>query len=71
MTKTDKVVVILLRYLLGIPGLLALVAVFLPLSWMVAIHHWLGLGRCQPPRSWNTWPARLRLSTPSLALSAW
>ena len=44
MTKTDKVLVILLRYFLGIPGLFALVAVFMPLSWMVATHRWLGLG---------------------------
>ena len=44
MTRRDKVLVILLRYLLGIPGLLALVAVFMPLSWMAATHRWLGLG---------------------------
>jgi hypothetical protein len=44
MTKADKVLVILLRYLLGIPGLFALVGVFMPLSWMVATHRWLGLG---------------------------
>jgi hypothetical protein len=44
MTKSDKVLVILLRYLLGIPGLFALVAVFMPLSWMDAAHRWLGLG---------------------------
>jgi hypothetical protein len=44
MTKADKVLVILLRYLLGIPGLFALVAVFMPLSWMAATHRWLGLG---------------------------
>src|SRR5215813_1324955 len=44
MTTADKVLVILLRYLLGIPGLFALVGVFRPLSWMVATHRWLGLG---------------------------
>jgi hypothetical protein len=44
MTKSDKVLVILLRYVLGIPALFAAVAVFMPLSWMVAIHRWLGLG---------------------------
>src|SRR5215470_2941073 len=44
MTKSDKALVILLRYLLGIPGLFALVAVFMPLSWMDATHRWLGLG---------------------------
>jgi hypothetical protein len=43
-TKSDKVLVILLRYLLGIPGLFALVGVFMPLSWMAAAHRWLGLG---------------------------
>ena len=44
MTKSDKVLVFLLRYLGGIPGLLALVPVFMPFSWMVATHRWLGLG---------------------------
>jgi hypothetical protein len=36
--------VFLLRYFLGIPGLFALVAVFMPQSWMAATHRWLGLG---------------------------
>jgi len=44
MTKADKVLVIVLRYLVGIGGLFALVPVFMPLSWMVATHRWLGLG---------------------------
>jgi hypothetical protein len=44
MTRADKALVILLRYLLGIPGLFALVGVFMPLSWMAAAHRWLGLG---------------------------
>ena len=44
MTRADKVLVILLRYLLGIPGLFALLAVFMPVSWMAATHRWLGLG---------------------------
>ena len=44
MTKADKVLVILLRYLMGIGGLFALVAVLMPLSWMAATHRWLGLG---------------------------
>jgi hypothetical protein len=44
MTKADQVLVILLRYLFGIPGLFALVAVVMPVSWMVATHRWLGLG---------------------------
>jgi hypothetical protein len=43
MTREDKVLVFLLR-LVGVPALFALVAVAMPFSWMVAIHHWLGLG---------------------------
>jgi hypothetical protein len=38
------VLVLLLRYLFGIPGLFALVAVFMPFSWMIVTHRWLGLG---------------------------
>jgi hypothetical protein len=45
MTTSDQVLVILLRYLLGILGLFALVGVFMPLSWMAAAHRWLGLGK--------------------------
>ena len=44
MTKSDKVLVILFRYLLGIGSLFALVPVVIPLSWMAATHRWLGLG---------------------------
>src|SRR6516225_9948005 len=44
MTKGDKSLVILFRYLLGVGSLFALVAVFMPLSWMAATHRWLGLG---------------------------
>src|SRR5215472_19339881 len=44
MTKSDKVLVILFRYLLGIGSLFALVPVVMPFSWMVATHGWLGLG---------------------------
>jgi hypothetical protein len=44
MTKSDKVLVILFRYLLGIGSLFALVPVFMPMSWMAAAHRWLGLG---------------------------
>jgi len=44
MTKGDKVLVILFRYLLGIGGLFALVPVVMPWSWMAATHRWLGLG---------------------------
>ena len=44
MTKGDKVLVILFRYLLGIGSLFALVPVFMPMSWMAATHRWLGLG---------------------------
>ena len=43
MTKSDKVLVILLR-LLGVTALFALLAVVLPASWMAAAHRWLGLG---------------------------
>ncbi|HKW85783.1 MAG TPA: YceI family protein, partial [Nitrospiraceae bacterium] len=41
--KTDKALVILLRSV-GVTALFALVAVFLPMSWMAATHRWLGLG---------------------------
>src|SRR5947209_14798980 len=44
MTKSDRLLEILLRYLLGIPGVFALVAVLMPVSWMAAAHRWLGLG---------------------------
>lgn len=43
LTWRTKVLVILLR-VLGLSGLFALVAVFMPVSWMVAVHRWLGLG---------------------------
>jgi hypothetical protein len=43
MTKTDKALVLLLRFV-GVGSLLALVAVFVPVSWMAATHRWLGLG---------------------------
>jgi hypothetical protein len=43
MTKTDKALVILLRFV-GVGSLFALVPVFMPLSWMAATHRWLGLG---------------------------
>jgi hypothetical protein len=43
MTKTDTTLVILLRFV-GVTALFALVAVFMPLSWMTATHRWLGLG---------------------------
>src|SRR4051794_28031632 len=42
MSRT-KVLVFLFR-LLGVSGLFALVAVFMPVSWMAATHRWLGLG---------------------------
>src|SRR5262245_65567814 len=44
MTKGDKALVILFRYLLGIGSLFALIPVCMPLSWMAATHRWLGLG---------------------------
>jgi hypothetical protein len=43
MNRTDKLLTILLRFF-GASGLLALVAVFMPMSWMAATHRWLGLG---------------------------
>src|SRR5215831_2229080 len=43
MTKSDRVLVILLRFV-GVGSLFALVAVFMPVSWMAATHCWLGLG---------------------------
>jgi hypothetical protein len=43
MRKSDKVLVILLRFG-GVTALFALVAVFMPVSWMAATHGWLGLG---------------------------
>ena len=43
MMKPDRVLVILLR-ILGVGALFALVAVFMPVSWMTATHRWLGLG---------------------------
>jgi hypothetical protein len=43
MTKSDKVLVLLLR-IVGVGALFALVAVFMPFSWMAATHRWLGLG---------------------------
>src|SRR5215472_5568083 len=43
MTKSDKALVLLLR-LVGVGALFALVAVFMPVSWMAATHRWLGLG---------------------------
>jgi hypothetical protein len=41
MTRADKALVILLR-ILGVSALSALVAVFMPLSWLAATHRWLG-----------------------------
>jgi hypothetical protein len=43
MTKSDKALAILLRFV-GVTALFALVAVFMPSSWMAATHRWLGLG---------------------------
>ena len=40
---TKKALVILLRFL-GVSALFAVVPVFMPYSWMLAIHHWLGPG---------------------------
>ena len=43
MTRADKALVLLLRFV-GVGALFALVAVFMPVSWMAATHRWLGLG---------------------------
>jgi hypothetical protein len=43
MRRTDKWLVILLRFV-GVTALFALVAVFMPMSWMTAAHRWSGLG---------------------------
>jgi hypothetical protein len=43
MTRADKALVLLLRFV-GVGSLFALVAVFMPSSWMAATHRWLGLG---------------------------
>jgi hypothetical protein len=43
MTKSDQALVILLR-LVGVGALFALIAVFMPMSWVTATHRWLGLG---------------------------
>src|SRR6516225_7818131 len=43
MTKSDKVLVLLLR-IVGVGALFALLAVVMPVSWMAATHGWLGLG---------------------------
>jgi hypothetical protein len=43
MTRANKVLVFLLR-LVGVGALFALVAVFMPFSWMSGTHRWLGLG---------------------------
>ncbi len=43
MNKSERALVIILR-LVGITGLFAIGAIFLPFSWMNAIHNFLGLG---------------------------
>jgi hypothetical protein len=43
MTRADKALVLLLCFV-GVGSLFALVAVFMPVSWMAATHRWLGLG---------------------------
>ncbi len=43
MTRADNVVAILLRFL-GVAALFALVAIFMPMSWMATTHRWLRLG---------------------------
>jgi hypothetical protein len=43
MTRVDTALVFLLR-LVGVGSLFALIPVLMPMSWMVAMHRWLGLG---------------------------
>jgi hypothetical protein len=43
MSRKATALVILLRFL-GVTSLFALVAVFMPFSWMASTHRWLGLG---------------------------
>ena len=43
MTKADKVLVVLLRFV-GVTALFALVPMFMPISWIASTHRWLGLG---------------------------
>lgn len=43
MNKSERAIVIILR-VIGVSGLFAIPAIFLPYSWMNAIHEYLGLG---------------------------
>jgi hypothetical protein len=43
MTRADKALVILLRFV-GVGALFALVPVFMPFSWMIATRRWLEMG---------------------------
>jgi hypothetical protein len=43
MARADKALAIFLRCM-GVGSLFALVPVVMPVSWMAATHHWLGLG---------------------------
>ena len=70
MTRADKALVFLLRFV-GVGALFALVAVFMPVSWMAATHRWLGLGEMPTGPVVESWPAPSRPSTPSWALCAW
>src|SRR5271154_1250939 len=44
MTRIGESLLVFVLRFLGVSALFALVAVFMPLSWMVATHRWLGLG---------------------------
>jgi hypothetical protein len=44
MELTGKAFLVFLLRFMGVGALFALVAVFMPLSWMAATHRWLGLG---------------------------
>jgi hypothetical protein len=55
----------------GVSALFALVAVFMPMSWMAATHRWLGLGEMPTAPVVDSWPAPSLRFTPFSALSAW
>jgi hypothetical protein len=44
MYRSDKTLLVFLLWFMGVSALFAVVAVFMPMSWMAATHHWLGLG---------------------------
>ncbi len=43
MTRSDRILIFVLR-IIGASALFALLAVVMPITWMAAVHRWLGLG---------------------------